>query len=103
VKTLREARAFGVERGTAAVDVVVAGAAGGELELSKRRTSERESAAGLFSICSRVWAEEDIKILRYHVMALDYAPGPIHSWILTKCRGAGMLARDVISEPSFRT
>ncbi len=46
----REAAAFGVERGGAAVDVVVARAAGGELELAEaeaRAGEEREKLLGV--------------------------------------------------------
>ena len=45
-----EAAAFGVERGGAAVDVVVAGAAGGELELAELEAGageEREKLLGV--------------------------------------------------------
>ena len=45
-----EAAAFGVERGGAAVDVVVAGAAGGELELAEPEAGageEREKLLGV--------------------------------------------------------
>ena len=45
-----EAAAFGVERGGAAVDVVVAGAAGGELELAEPEAGAGEEGEKLLGV-----------------------------------------------------
>ena len=46
----REASAFGVERSSAAIDVVVAGAAGRELELTEAKADVRENGKQLLSV-----------------------------------------------------
>jgi hypothetical protein len=47
-----EAAALGVEGGGAAVDVVVAGAAGGELELAEAEAGAGEEREQLLGVCA---------------------------------------------------
>ena len=68
-----EAAAFGVQRGGAAVDVVVAGAAGGELELAEAEAGAGEKREQLLGVgghqcdCNRGLPGRSVESLRFFV------------------------------------
>ncbi len=89
-----EAAAFGVQRGGAAVDVVVAGAAGGELELAEAKAGAGEKREKLLCVGGRCH-QEDCRSCRpgfaVHAAASCGVEGSLGAWGIVP-RGTIVLA-----------